>query len=203
MPDNTATNPGTGGDTIATDDLTTLNGGASTGVKVQRVKVMFGDDGIARDASQAFPFPVYPSGSGRVLKVFSGTFTGAATEALISLTPITDGVAGTAATSFVVTSGKRFRIQAMTLTIRNAGAAVQGSVVNLRVNTAGAATAASALLLTAGAGTLSATANIVGMGLADVPDGLEILGNGTIQFGVSQVGTATAGNTITLVGYEY
>jgi hypothetical protein len=53
----------TGADTIATDDVTTLNGGASSGVKVQRVKVGFGDDGTSRDASTAFPLPVNLSSS--------------------------------------------------------------------------------------------------------------------------------------------
>jgi hypothetical protein len=51
--DNTAS----GTDNIATDELTTLNGAGSSGVKVQRVKVGFGDDGTFRDASTAFPLP--------------------------------------------------------------------------------------------------------------------------------------------------
>lgn len=55
MADNTVQ---TGTDTIATDDLATLNGGASSGVKVQRVKVGYGDDGILRDVSTAFPLPI-------------------------------------------------------------------------------------------------------------------------------------------------
>lgn len=55
MADNTAQ---TGTDTLATDDVTTLNGGASSGVKVQRIKVAFGDDGTSRDASASFPLPV-------------------------------------------------------------------------------------------------------------------------------------------------
>jgi hypothetical protein len=50
----------TGTDTIATDDLATLNGSASSGVKIQRVKPGFGDDGDARDVSRAFPLPVIP-----------------------------------------------------------------------------------------------------------------------------------------------
>lgn len=54
MADNTVQ---AGTDTIATDDVTTLNGGASSGVKVQRVKVMFGDDNTAQDVSAAFPMP--------------------------------------------------------------------------------------------------------------------------------------------------
>lgn len=51
MADNTTLNTGAGGDTIATDDVTTLNGSASTGVKVQRVKVLFGPDGTATDVA--------------------------------------------------------------------------------------------------------------------------------------------------------
>lgn len=58
MADNTTLNTGTGGDVIATDDLTTLNGGTVSGFKAQRVKVGFGDDGVFRDASAAFPLPV-------------------------------------------------------------------------------------------------------------------------------------------------
>ena len=49
MSDNTTLNTGTGGDIIATDDLTTLNGGAVSGFKVQRVKVGFGSDASLRD----------------------------------------------------------------------------------------------------------------------------------------------------------
>lgn len=51
MADNTTLNLGTGGDTIATDDI----GG---GVKIQRVKVAFGVDGSAADVSAASPLPV-------------------------------------------------------------------------------------------------------------------------------------------------
>ena len=58
MADNTALNSGTGGDVIATDELVTLNGGASTGVKVQRVKVGYGADSDLTDASTANPLPV-------------------------------------------------------------------------------------------------------------------------------------------------
>lgn len=138
--------------------------------------------------------------AGRVSKVFSATFTAATTEALVTLTPISAGVAGSTATTFAVTAGKTLRLQSMQVTVRNAGAAVQGCVVNLRVN-AGVVAATSPLVATAGAGTLSATANIVGFGNIDFPDGLEL--SGTLQLGISQIGTATAGNTVTLIGYEY
>ena len=59
MSDNTDLNPGSGGDTIATDELTTINGGAApAGLKVQRVKMGFGGDGDFTDASAANPIPV-------------------------------------------------------------------------------------------------------------------------------------------------
>ena len=51
MADNYVANPGTGGDTFAADDVTTLNGGASSGVKVPRVKLMIGADGTATDVA--------------------------------------------------------------------------------------------------------------------------------------------------------
>lgn len=54
----------TGSDNIATDDVTTLNGGAQaagTG-KVQRVKPGFGPDGVHQDVSAQFPFPVTVDG---------------------------------------------------------------------------------------------------------------------------------------------
>jgi len=58
MADNTTLNTGTGGDVIAADELVTLNGGASSGVKVQRVKPGFGADGDLTDVSAANPLPI-------------------------------------------------------------------------------------------------------------------------------------------------
>lgn len=58
MADDTTLPPGSGGDTIATDEVSSMNGAASLGVKVQRVKVQYGDDGVARDVSPGFPLPV-------------------------------------------------------------------------------------------------------------------------------------------------
>ncbi len=55
MADNTTLNAGSGGDTIASDEI--------SGVKHQRVKVEHGADGSATDASQATPLPVHGSGS--------------------------------------------------------------------------------------------------------------------------------------------
>lgn len=51
-------NPGAGGDVIASDEVSTLNGGASSGVKVQRVKAGYGVDGDFTDVSSTAPLPV-------------------------------------------------------------------------------------------------------------------------------------------------
>jgi hypothetical protein len=139
--------------------------------------------------------------SGRVIKVFSASYTGTTTEALLSLTPITDGVVGTPATSFTVTSGKRFRLQSVMVTTKNAGAAGQGTEINLRTTASGAITTTSPLVGSCAAGTYLAIANVCGTAFMPIPDGLEF--SGTMQFGVTQQGTATAGNTVVLVGYEY
>lgn len=58
MAENTVLNKGVGGDTIATDDLTSINGGVVSGVKVQRVKVGFGPDAALQDVDAANGLPV-------------------------------------------------------------------------------------------------------------------------------------------------
>jgi len=60
MADNTSLNPSSviGGDVIATDEVTLMNGVVSAGVKVQRVKACYGDDAEARDVSNNYPLPV-------------------------------------------------------------------------------------------------------------------------------------------------
>ena len=50
MADNTTLNPGVGGDVIATDDI--------DGVKYQRIKIGFGEEGTYLDVSDTDPLPV-------------------------------------------------------------------------------------------------------------------------------------------------
>lgn len=81
MADNSTQN---GTDTIATDDVTTLNGGASSGIKVQRVKVLFGDDGTARDVSASFPLPVTLNDTAKA--TYAANYTRTSTGALTANT---------------------------------------------------------------------------------------------------------------------
>lgn len=84
MSDNTTLNTGTGGDIISTDEVTSLNGNASTGVKIQRVKVMFGDDNSARDVSDTYPLPVYLPSSQALVNRSSTITTGGTAQQLMA-----------------------------------------------------------------------------------------------------------------------
>lgn len=137
MADNTSQ---AGTDTIATDDVTTLNGAASSGVKVQRVKVAFGDDGTARDASSTYPLPVTEAPRAtRIGLVHSGRLTvgasaDAATVARVWLVnPVSSGIvieirrvsfltAPTAATVFA--SSPRVTLERVTFTGSPSGASL-------------------------------------------------------------------------------
>ena len=105
MADNTLLNAGTGGDTIATDDI--------GGVKYQRVKVTFGPDGVASDVALTNPLPVIITDTDRTdLRFYAVAAASGATtvETAITLTKSSGTSATTTAASFVVTSGKRFKI---------------------------------------------------------------------------------------------
>lgn len=58
MADNIVLNLGTGGDTLGADQVTTLNGSASSVPKIQRSKVTFGVPGTSTDVSTTNPLPV-------------------------------------------------------------------------------------------------------------------------------------------------
>jgi hypothetical protein len=65
----------------------------------------------------------------------------------------------------------------------------------------GAVTATSPLVATVAVTTAAATATLAASQAQAFPDGLEL--SGTMQIGVSQIGIALAGQTVSLLGYEY
>jgi len=139
--------------------------------------------------------------AGRTNRQFSLTFTGSTTEAMLSLIPIIEGVAGTAATSFTPTAGKTFRLQSMCVSARNAGAAAQGVVIQLRRSNTSTVATTSPLVGTVGTGTGIAIANVSNSNCMSFTDGIEWT-NGQ-YFGVSAIGSATSNNTVVLSGFEY
>jgi len=139
--------------------------------------------------------------AGRVMKVFTAQFSATTTEALVTLTPLSDGTAGATGTSFTVTAGKRLRLQALFLTTFNTTAAIRACQVNLRLSATGAATVTSPIIGTVASSTSAATIDLGTSQAQSFPDGVEL--SGSMQFAISQIGIALAGQTVVLVGYEY
>lgn len=198
MPDNT---PQAGSDTIASDELATLNGVASTVVKAQRVKVGYGDDGIYRDVSEAFPLPVRDrqDANRQPVSLLIDNIAAVATEALISYGGFSNGAALTAGTTaFTVPAGRVFRITSVTLVVQGTALATQRARIR-----ADAALATNPLTKPHYAHIgASHGANAGGSeSLAPAGDGIEI-GPG-LQVGITAVGVATTTYSLSVVGFTY
>lgn len=141
--------------------------------------------------------------SGRVYVNFAGVnpVTGVTTEALITLTPYRDLVAGSTATTFAVTSGKRLRLQQLVVTWRNNTAIAGGVTIRLRM-LAGTVLVGSPVHATLNASTSLATIGSGQTAILDLPDGLEL--SGTMQLGLTQICVgAVVGFDVNLIGFEY
>lgn len=202
MADNTVLNAGTGGDTIATDDI--------GGVKHQRVKAGFGADGAYADAHNSNPFPVVQHGASYTYIQYWATGVGAAatgTESLITMNRASGTAAATTATSFVITSGKRYRITSITFASRgHATATAQVTTFTLRINTAGAIAVGSAARFAARTATPATALAWDRVTLSLPAEGIDIVGDGTLQFGVtaSAVYTTNAPTwDVLITGFEY
>lgn len=204
MADNTTLNTGTGGDTIGSDDI--------GGVKFQRVKLIQGADGTNDgDISKAAPLSVQTVNTSRTdlrfyaVAAAAGTTT---TETAITLTKSSGTSATTTGTSFVVTNGKRFKIIHLSFATRgNATATVQTTTFNFRINTAGAVTTTSTPIILAARSATPATASAWDRYIVTLPaDGLELVGDGTMQFGITAAATYTTNAPtwdVVMIGYEY
>lgn len=201
MADNTAQNAT---DTIATDDI--------GGIKYQRVKVCYGADGSATDASAAFPFPTAVRDTSKTqiqlyaTGVASGTTT---TETAISLikTAMAGGSPPAGAASFVVTSGKRFRITTATFASRgHATATAQITKFTFRINAAGAVTTSSNAAIVVQTATPATALAYDRVTFNFEGEGPEIVGDGTLQFGLtanSVFVTNAPTWDVLITGYEY
>lgn len=129
------------------------------------------------------------------------------TETAITLTKSSGTSATSTAASFAVTNGKKFRITAITFATRgNAVATAQTTTFNLRINTGGAVTTSSTPIVLAMRSATPATADAWDRVLVPIPDGYEITGTSTLQFGVTAAATYTTNAPtwdVTIVGYEY
>lgn len=148
--------------------------------------------------------------AGRTTIIFSATAAAAGTtgtETAISLIKSAGTGATSTGTSFVITSGKTFRITQIFLSVRgNDTATAQTTVFNFRLNTAGAVTTSSTPILFSARIATVATSGIYQTIPLPIPDGMEIQGNGTIQIGLTAAATYTT-NAPTwdclIFGFEY
>ena len=135
----------------------------------------------------------------------AGTTT---TETAITLTKSSGTAATSTAVSFAPTSGKRYRITSITFATRgNASATIQTTTFNFRINTAGAVTTSSTPIIFSVRSATPATASAWDRFSVPLPDdGIQIAGDGTLQFGVTAAATyVTNAPTwdVLITGYEY
>jgi len=129
------------------------------------------------------------------------------TETAITLNRRPDTGAGTSAASFVVTNGKRFRMTSITFASRgNATATIQVTTFSIRVNTGGAVTTSSTPIILQARTATPATASAWDRFTISAADSPEILGDGTMQFGVTANAVYTTNAPtwdVLITGYEY
>ena len=143
--------------------------------------------------------------AGRVLKTYTVSGLVANTvEALISLTPYADLVAGAANTTFAVTAGKRLRIQSICITVKCTSTVNVGGMIRLRL-LAGAVLVTSPVHNSLGCQGSNLAVAVIGNAqsfMLDFPDGLEL--SGTMQLGLTQLfSAATATLDVHITAYEY
>ena len=128
------------------------------------------------------------------------------TETAITLTRSLATGATTTGNSFVITSGKKFRITQISLATRGSGTATaQATTFNVRLASGATGTTSTPVIFSARSAT-PATAAAWERVMFTIPDGYEITGDGTLQFGVTASSTyATNAPTwdVNIIGYEY
>lgn len=201
MVDNTTS---AAGPTLATDDI--------GGVHYPRVKLAWGADGSAVDASAAAPLPVRAidaTDMGRVTRhfIFDTPTASPAAETLASVTQWYANAAVAATTTpAVVPAGKVLRITGMR--IATASLAAGGMVkLRLRANTAGVVAVTSPLVASLQVGSRAAVAALQDHAEITFPEGIDFpAGTGiglTHQGYVGATGTLQSFSTFEAWGYEY
>lgn len=206
--------------TSQVNGVTTLVGNGVTGTGSQRVTIASDNTAFSVNATP----PTLTKGTqgatgysvqnlndaGRTSIIFSATAVAAGTtttETAITLVKSSGTGATSSAVSFVVTSGKRFRITNITVATRgNATATAAITTFNFRLNTGGAVTTASTPILFSTRSGAAATASAYDRATFPIPEGYEILGDGTLQIGMTAAATyVTNAPTwdVNIIGYEY
>lgn len=148
--------------------------------------------------------------AGRVTISMTAEFSPALiAEALLSMSISKDGATPTTATSYVPTAGKRFRLSSLMYSVENTlGTSVQRSYLRYRMAVTGGLLVTSPLQVSMAAAA-SGTVKSMASTFLDIPDGMEILGDGTKAIGFTEqtpdwvVSVATSKIYVTAIGFEY
>lgn len=154
-------------------------------------------------ATNAFPTQdLKDSGRNRV-SFTADRVTPAASDTLVTFTKNVGGTATASQTTYTVTTGKTFRLQAVYFSVVTSTTTVISARLALRENTGGTCTASSSPVLMMEAAGVTAVANegVSGTNLS-MPDGWEFPSADSICF--SAIGSTSTGTmTISVIGYEY
>jgi hypothetical protein len=113
-----------------------------------------------------------------------------------------DGAATASVTTIAVTSGKKYRVTAITAGIISTAAAVVSTRVHLRMNPSGACATTSPIIATLAIPSGAAAIQAGGQFTVHIPEGIEI--SGTKQIGLSHVSSVTTGTVwASIVGFEF
>lgn len=148
------------------------------------------------------------SGRNNIILYATGAAAGTTTtETAITLTRSSGTTATSTGTSFIITSGKVFRITSIQFGSRgHATGTLQITTFNFRMNTAGAVITSSTPILLSCRSATPATTLAYDRVDVRLGEGYEITGNGTIQIGVTAAATYTSNAPtwdVFILGYEY
>lgn len=129
---------------------------------------------------------------------------GTTTDALLTLTPVTNFVNGTNATTHAVASGKTLRLMGLTISQYTTAATANWTRVFVRCNPSGVVANTSPVVVAGQIPGTAAAANTGATAHLDFPDGIDIPFGSGAQIGISAISLATTSViTVSLVGYEY
>lgn len=154
-------------------------------------------------ATNAIPTQDFKDSGRNRVSFTADRVTPAASDTLVTFTKNVGGTSTASQTTYTVTSGKTFRIQAVYFSVVTSTTTVISARLALRENTGGTCTASSAPVAMMEAAGVTAVANegVSGTNMA-IPDGWEFPAADSICF--SAIGSTSTGTmTITIMGYEY
>lgn len=148
--------------------------------------------------------------AGRTSCFYSATAAAAGTtttETAITLTASEGTAATSTGTSFTPTSGKTFRIQSIMVGCRgNTTATIQTTIFSLRLNAAGAVITSSTPVVFSFRITTPATQFAYDRIFFQIPEGYDIFGDGTLQWGITANATYTTNPPtwdVAIAGYRF